>query len=143
MSDNGKMTGACLCGGVKFHLDEAITNFGACHCEMCRRWTSGPFLARDCGKNVHFEGEENIERYKSSDWAERGFCKICGSNLFYYVIPSGDYIMSVGAFDDPNGLEMKSQIFIDEKPNCYDFANDTKIMTGAEVMALYAPKEES
>ncbi len=141
MNDDGKKTGGCLCGGVRFHLEKAIGNFGACHCDMCRRWAGGAFLARDCGENVRFEGEENIGRYKSSDWAERGFCKTCGSNLFYFVIPSGIYIMSVGALDDPNGLEMKSQIFIDEKPDCYDFANKTKMITGEEVMAIYAQKD--
>ena len=30
-----------------------------------------------------FNGEENIERYSSSAWAERGFCKRCGSSLLY------------------------------------------------------------
>lgn len=141
MNTDGKMNGGCLCGAVRFQVEEAIRNFGACHCDMCRRWSSGPFLARDCGEHVHFVGEANIARYKSSDWAERGFCRTCGSNLFYFVIPSGHYIMSIGAFDDPNGLEMKSQIFIDEKPDSYDFANETKMMTGEEVMAAYAAKK--
>lgn len=141
MSDNGKMSGGCLCGGVKFKVDDPITGFSACHCKTCRRWTSGPLLASNCGENVHFEGEENIGRFKSSDWAERGFCKICGSNLFYFLVPSGLYMMSVGAFDVQDGLNMKSQVFIDEKPDCYDFANDTKCLTGEEVFALFAPKE--
>ena len=141
MSEDGKKSGGCLCGSVRFDLDEAITSFGACHCDMCRRWTGGPYLATDCGKGVRFEGEENIGRFKSSDWAERGFCKICGSSLFYFIIPSGDYLMAVGAFDDQDGLDMTSQVFIDEKPDCYGFANETKLMTGEEVFALYAPKE--
>jgi len=141
MSDNGKKTGGCLCGAVRFELDEAISSFGACHCDMCRRWTGGPYLAKDCGDSVRFEGEENIERYKSSDWAERGFCRKCGSSLFYFVVPSGHYIMSMGAFDDQDGLQMKSQVFIDEKPDSYDFANETKNMTGEEVFALYAPED--
>ena len=33
-----------------------------------------------------------------------------------------------------------SQIFIDEKPAYYDFANKTKNMTGAEVFAAFAPR---
>ncbi|MBL6933087.1 MAG: GFA family protein [Rhodospirillales bacterium] len=123
MSNGGKMAGGCLCGGVRFTLERPVSSFGACHCEMCRRWTSGPYLAHDCGENVRFDGEEYIQRYKSSDWAERGFCKICGSNLFYFVIQTGHFIMSIGALDNPDGLKMKSQIFIDEKPDCYDFAN--------------------
>jgi len=143
MGDQGKASGGCICGAVCFTVDEAITRFGACHCGMCRRWVSGPFFATDCGPNVRFEGEDNIARFRSSDWAERGFCKTCGSNLFYRLITNGHYMMSIGAFDDQNGLEMTSQVFIDEKPDGYDFANETKVMTGAEVFALYGSEDES
>ncbi len=34
------------------------------------------------------------------------------------------------------------QIFIDEKPSFYCFANETNKMTGAEVFAKYAPPAE-
>ena len=78
-------------------------------------------------------------RYKSSDWAERGFCGTCGSNLFYYLSGDGQYIINAGTLDDQSGLEMTSQVFIDDKPEFYDFANKTRMMTGAEVFALYAP----
>jgi len=140
MSQDGKKTGGCLCGGVRFHIREPISGYGACHCDMCRRWAGGPYLATDCGTDVTFEGEANIGRFKSSEWAERGFCKICGSNLFYRITGSGQYLMSVGTFDNQDGLQMKSQVFIDEKPDGYDFANETRNMTGEEVFALYAPK---
>ncbi|MHA1164428.1 MAG: GFA family protein, partial [Alphaproteobacteria bacterium] len=118
-----------------------VDEVGACHCTMCLRWASGPFLELDCGDAVAFEGEENIVRYKSSDWAERGFCGTCGANLFYYLLPTGEYMMSAGAFDDQSGLKFTNQVFIDEKPDWYAFANETKNMTGAEVFALYAPKD--
>lgn len=141
MSDNGKKSGSCMCGAVTFQIENEIANFTACHCETCRRWTSGPYLATNCGENVKFEGQENLGRFSSSDWAERGFCKVCGSSLFYFLKPSGQYLMSVGAFDDPNGLDMKNQVFIDHKPDSYDFANETKMMTADDVMALFASRD--
>jgi hypothetical protein len=36
-------------------------------------------------------------------------------------------------------MVLTSQIFIDEKPAYYTFANQTKTMTGAEVFAMFAP----
>jgi len=135
-------TGRCLCGKVSFRITKPVTEAGACHCSMCRRWGSGPYLEVSCGGAVVFEGEENIVRYKSSDWAERGFCGTCGANLFYFLLPTGDYMMAAGALDDQTGLTLESQVFIDEKPDFYTFANETKTMTGAEVFALYAPPEE-
>ena len=98
-------------------------------------------FALHCKGPVEFEGEEHIMRYKSSDWGERGFCGVCGSSLFYHLLPTGEYMVSPCALDDQSGLKFTNQIFIDEKPAYYDFANDTVKMTGAEVFAMYAPKE--
>jgi len=134
-------TGQCLCGKVKFRLTDEVHEVGACHCDMCRRWGGGPFLEIRCMGPVEFEGEEHIVRYRSSDWAERGFCGVCGSNLFYCIVPDGPYMMSVGALEDQTGLKFTSQVFIDEKPDWYAFANKTKNMTGAELFAMYAPQD--
>ena len=49
------------------------------------------------------------------------------------------YFVSAEAFDDRDGYRLHQQIFIDEKPAYYDFANKTHNMTGAEVFAAFAP----
>ena len=51
------------------------------------------------------------------------------------------YDVSAEAFDDRAGYAFTSQIFIDEKPAYYDFANKTHNMTGAEVFAAFAPPD--
>lgn len=140
MSDTSEKTGACLCGAVRFTVRDAKHDIGVCHCSMCRRWSGGPLFALDCGSDVSFEGAENISRYHSSEWGERGFCKHCGSNLFYRLVQSGQYVMAVGAFHDQSDFKLTDQIFIDDKPGYYDFANQTRMMSGAEVFAQYAPK---
>ncbi len=140
MSDGVQTTGRCLCGTVKYQVQMAVDTYGVCHCDMCRRWTSGPFFAISCGTDVKFDGEQNIGRYRSSDWAERGFCKTCGSSLFYYIIANGQYRMAVGTMDDQTNLRLFRQVFIDEKPDGYDFANATDMLTGKEAFAPYAPK---
>lgn len=75
-------TGRCLCGAVSFVADDVAAEVHSCHCDMCRRWNGGPAFATSVGR-VTFEGEENVSRYDSSAWAERGFCTRCGTNLFY------------------------------------------------------------
>ena len=51
-------------------------------------------------------------------------------------------MVPVGLFDNelvnelPN-LEFDHQIFIEEKPGYYDFANETKNMTGEEVFKMF------
>lgn len=142
MADKIQGTGGCLCGAVRFTAKSTSKSVGVCHCTMCRKWGSGPLMAVDCGTDVSFEGEENISVFGSSAWAERGFCKKCGSNLFYRLKGSGQHIMSAGLFDDDKAFVFESQVFIDEKPAYYDFANKTENMTGAEVFAKYAPSSE-
>lgn len=134
--------GSCLCGAVKIMAKTMSANVGACHCAMCRKWSGGPFMAVDCGTEVSFEGEDNISIYNSSDWAERGFCNQCGSALFYRLKQSQQYIMPVDLFDNIETPIFDHQIFVDEKPAYYSFANKTKNMTGAEVFALFAPPTE-
>jgi hypothetical protein len=62
---------------------------------MCRRWSAGPFMVLNW-QNVTFDGQQNIGRIRSSDWAEHGFCTRCGSNLFYHLIERSDYLLAAG-----------------------------------------------
>jgi hypothetical protein len=80
-----------------------------------------------------------VRVYRSSEWAERAFCDTCGSSLYYRLVEGGDMYLSAGVLDDQSDLELTSQIFIEEKPAYYTFANQTKTMTGAEVFAAAAP----
>ena len=96
-------------------------------------------MAVECKSDLSFEGEENIGLYQSSEWAERGFCKQCGSHLFYREKQSNQYYIPAGIFDNESDLTLKHQVFIDEKPEYYSFGNKTKNMTGAELFAQFAP----
>ncbi len=131
-------TARCLCGAVQFTAVPEET-FGVCHCGMCRRWAAGPFFAVECGPTVTFGDTASLGVYRSSEWAERGFCKHCGTVLFYRLVARPYYVVSAEAFDDRTGFVFDSQIFIDEKPDYYSFANVTKTMTGEEVFAAFAP----
>lgn len=138
-----KITGRCLCGAVAFEAGAAKREVDVCHCTMCRRWSAGPYIGLAYDGDVSFTGEENIGVYASSDWAERAFCKICGSSLYYHLIGTDHYSFSAGALDDETGLALTQQIFIDEKPAYYDLANETPKLTGAEVFAAFAAKSEA
>jgi len=96
-------------------------------------------LAVECGRDISFRGEENIGIYQSSEWAERGFCKKCGSHLFYRLKQNNQYYIPVVIFDNEEGLVFEHQVFINGKPEYYSFANETKNITGAELFAQFAP----
>ncbi|MBV7257883.1 GFA family protein [Pacificimonas sp. WHA3] len=133
MSD---LNGNCLCGAVSITLQEVKAEVSVCHCDMCRRWGGSAFMGVSGGA-FRVKGEDHVTVYTSSDWAERAFCKACGSNLYYRYVPGDHYSFQAGLFSDADALSMSEQIFIDEKPDYYSFADDTPKLTGAEVKAKY------
>jgi hypothetical protein len=142
MSECFEGTGKCLCSSVSITVKSLSNSIGVCHCNMCRRWGGGPFMEINCGDNVSFSGEENISIFNSSDWAERGFCKKCGTHLFYKLKEGNQHMVPVGLFDIGEGMVFDQQVFIDEKPSYYCFLNQTENMTGAELFAKFAPTQE-
>lgn len=94
-------------------------------------------LAVHCGSGVHFVGEAAVARYASSEWAERAFCKICGTHLYYKLLATGEYFMPAGAFDQED-FELASQIYIDKKPAYYALANRTPTLTEQQLIEKYA-----
>ncbi|TWJ09016.1 GFA family protein [Altererythrobacter ishigakiensis] len=136
MSDTPEqITGHCLCGAVTVTATPAKPHLEACHCEMCRRWCGSAYLAVQSDTAPQFTGEEHITRFKSSNWAERGFCSKCGSNLFYCFTPTGSYSFLAGLFDDLGDRVLAEEIFVDEQPDYYAFVQETTRKTGPELIA--------
>ncbi|MGR5132111.1 GFA family protein [Vibrio alfacsensis] len=132
------MKGTCLCGAIEVTAPEH-NEVSLCHCDMCRKWSSGALHAVHCGSGVEFSGPEP-KRYRSSEWAERGFCGECGTNLFYHLLGSDEYVLSAGLFKQPD-FKLTLEIFTDEKPQYYQLQPESKKMTGKEVFEQFVPKE--
>jgi len=114
------MTGRCMCGACDFAAVPTTLESGACHCEMCRKWAGGVFMAVSA-TDVVFSDASPLKVYDSSDWGERVFCSTCGSTLVWQT------------------KDGTSEIFIDSKPDAFAFVGDHARLTKADVMAKYAP----
>lgn len=134
------MQGKCLCGSVRLDVPD-VTEVGVCHCAMCRRWGGGPLFAVDFDGPITVDGQEHVTVFDSSDWAERAFCNRCGTHLYYGLKGQAHYAVPAGLFQEAEDLALSSQIFIDQKPDFYDLANDTPKQTGEEVFAAFASKD--
>lgn len=142
------LTGKCACGAVGYTIHKDQKEVGPCHCDTCRKWTGGVFLGVQAGADeATLTGEEHLTIWKSSDWAERAFCSKCGSSLFYRLtIPGpmhGEYHFGAGALEDWGDLKMVGEIFIDKKPDAYEFAGDHPRLTTEEFLASIAPPPDS
>jgi len=132
------VSGQCLCGAVRMQGRGDIV-LNACHCQMCQRWHGGPSMAANFADGITItKGADNVGWFTSSDWGERGFCKTCGSTLFWRLREDPSVLSGeAGSFALPSGLEIKEHFFIDEQPDYYAFQGDGVRLTGAEVFARY------
>src|SRR5690606_14627957 len=121
--------GSCLCGGVTIEAAAVSPHAGVCHCSICRLWGGGPFMTIDCKDQVQITGSDKITSYQSSEWAERAFCSACGTHLYYRLKQNNQYVVAAGLFKLDEALTLDHQIFIDEKPSWYSFAQETTNLT--------------
>ncbi len=116
--------GRCDCGGVHFEIDAVRETVTVCHCSQCRR-TSGHLWASTHAPydKVNFIKDQSLEWYKSSDYAKRGFCKTCGSSLFYRMDDEDGIGIAAGCLDLPTNLKVSKHIFVKDKGDYYDIAD--------------------
>jgi hypothetical protein len=112
--------GGCLCGGVRYRVAGALRDAIACHCTQCRR-TSGHHAAMTSAvsENLTLISSRTLEWYRSSPAAERGFCRVCGSNLFWRPEGENRTAITAGTLDSPTGIKLSEHIFVVDKGDYY------------------------
>jgi hypothetical protein len=113
--------GGCLCGAVRYEVRGSLRGIIACHCSQCRR-TSGHYAAMTSAPslNIHLTSAGSLTWYKSSESAERGFCGICGGNLFWRRFQTDSMSITAGTLDSPTNLTVEKHIFVADKSDYYD-----------------------
>ncbi len=129
--------GRCLCGAVTVTAQTEDPTVRACHCDMCRRQTSSMFMS--LATVPHSERIEGpFATYRSSEWAERGFCPVCGSTLWYGTVHDGVRNLAAGLFADAGGAPLKLEFFAELCPRGYRLAGDHKRLSSAETIAKFS-----
>jgi len=114
-------TGHCLCGAVRFRTVGPLREVIACHCSQCRRQTGHHYAATNVPDDrLTVEGGGNVTWFRASDTASRGFCRTCGSVLFWKGDGSDYTSLMAGAFDLPTGLRIGVHIFCADKGDYYE-----------------------
>src|SRR3982075_3729110 len=104
--------GSCLCGGVKYQINGALSHARNCHCTMCRKAQGAAFRSRASAKATEFEwlqGESLVTFYESSPGNFRGFCSVCGSPVVTKFCNASYFGVPLGALDDAPGVRPESQ----------------------------------
>ena len=98
-----RITGGCQCGAVRYAIAGPLITPSICHCRMCQK-AFGAFYAPLVGaKRPDFAlTRGKLAIFASSDLAERGFCRDCGTPLTYDYLPGDEINVSIGSLDDPS-----------------------------------------
>jgi hypothetical protein len=124
---NSTHKGSCLCGAVTIEVAGDLPGAEACHCTFCRRWSGHVGVSVEVPRSrVTIDGEEHLGWYHSSEKARRGFCRICGTSLFFDPLDREKHDWTgilMGAFDTPTGTRLSHHIFVAEKGDYYEITD--------------------
>jgi class 3 adenylate cyclase len=121
------ITGRCLCGEVRYESSQPPAWTGYCHCRMCQRANSAAVSvwAVFSQTAVRFPNAEPTY-FKSSPFAERGFCSTCGSpmTMRYPEEPDGILALFVATLDHPEDFAPTVHVGVESKMPWLDIYDD-------------------
>ncbi len=135
--------GSCLCRGVVYEIDGPLRQIVGCHCVQCRK-TSGHHVAatQGHGANLRFSADDGLTWYRSSETAERGFCRTCGSSLFWRRFENDLVSICAGTLDNGDDLKIVCHILADTPGAHYEINDGLPQIAQAELAALVPPLED-
>ncbi len=121
-----RLSGGCLCGAVRYLVDDAFRYAVNCHCSNCRRATGSAFKPFAGIGSEHLEltaGADSLMRY-GGDAAHDVHCRVCGS-LLYSLLEHGARIhLTLGTLADAPSIRPTAHIFVGSKAAWYDITDD-------------------
>jgi hypothetical protein len=126
MTEAELFEGGCLCGAVRYRSMARPPRGVICHCSICRRHSGAPALAF-----VHFPLAAfawltaEPSWYRSSRYAQRGFCAACGSTVAMREEVLSDRVqICVGSLDDPNKVHIDDHVWTSERVAWFETKDD-------------------
>jgi hypothetical protein len=111
--------GSCLCGAVRYELDEqAILLMNNCHCSRCRKVSGATFatFVQVAGKSFRWiSGENSVATFESSPGFHRAFCKLCGSRAPQSRNWEEHVTIPAGGIDGDPGVKPHVNICVSDK----------------------------
>ncbi|HET7330866.1 GFA family protein [Dyella sp.] len=112
-----KLSGECLCGAVRYEVEDSFGYALNCHCSQCRKATGSAFkpfggIERDRLRVV--QGQEHLMIF-GDESGHDAHCKKCGS-LLYSVVREGQYVhVTLGTLTDEPSIRPTAHIFVGSK----------------------------
>lgn len=109
--------GSCLCGVVRFEIDEFLPEIGHCHCSMCRKFHGAGYATIAGVARSKFRwtgGKDALKGYTAPNGTTRSFCTQCGSSLTFSSPRAPEDVIEValGAVDGDPPVQPNAHIFV-------------------------------
>lgn len=128
------LKGRCLCGAVTVQVQGRLGDISTCHCENCRRWSGSTQMGAEVARErVTVDGP--VKRHQSSQIAERAWCDVCGSAVWFAYTGGRDtgYLELVpGLFDNFGGAHLTREVYADRCPEGLTLGGDHTRVTQAD-----------
>ncbi len=130
MSD--RISGACVCGAVRYSVQGPFLAFQYCHCSRCRKATGSAhaanlFVSVD---QLRWEaGEEHAKRFdlpEAKYWS-RCFCDVCGSGVPWLTRTGKAFLVPAGTLDVDPGMKPTRNIFFGSRAPWFVHASELEI----------------
>ena len=115
-------SGGCLCGAVRYEMDNAPAVTGVCHCKNCQREAGSTFSTLAAVPRAEFRftrGEPKLYEDKdteSGNAVARYFCGNCGSPIYSALPAQADTVyLKTGTLDDTSGFTPQFHAWCDSK----------------------------
>ncbi len=122
------VSGACLCGAVRFTATLPSLWCAHCHCTQCQRFHGAPLVTWVGFAAAGFRlvaGEHSLRWYRSSAPAQRGFCGDCGSSIFFQSERwPGEMHVALGNLLEPLDREPEAHVHYDSHVGWLELADD-------------------
>jgi len=123
--NNSSASGGCLCGAVRYKITGPLRNVVVCHCSMCQKLHGGSGAHSKALKaDIQITNDKGLVWFRSSEIAQRGFCRECGSSLFWQPFKQDATGILAGSLDDTSGLKTIGHIFVSEKAHFEALTDD-------------------
>ncbi len=113
-----RLKGRCLCGTVRYEVNDNFLYAGYCHCSDCRRFSGSAFSAMAGIPTAEFQvvsGVDAIQRYVKSANTVLCFCLHCGSSLCAEKPNRGMVHVRLGTLDDCPSLRPHFHSYVASK----------------------------
>lgn len=118
-------TGGCLCGAVRYEVKGPLRDVVNCHCSFCQKQHGGFGAHTKARKvNIKITKTDGLGWHQTSDVARRGFCRECGSGLFWEPFDLDATGIIASTLDGPTGLKTMGHIYVAEKSDFYQITDD-------------------